>query len=971
MLSSDRHPTVTTPPPAAPHVSLCAYPKNPSPKENPNTMKKFLAAVATVFIAVALSVVAVAGPASAHTATFSGSVSCNSADGSGTIVWKVVNDYAETLNVTASDNATIPVNTTVDATSGHGDTSKTFTQHIPAPAAGVSVTTTLSFLWSGDNFTQTGTKDTEKISSDCKVPTPKDASAALIDTPAACAAAETVALGTATNASWGTLTVSNGHYHAVATATGGHVFGSANGGTLSAGNTVDTFIGSLDSALSPTRCQLASAAVVTTAASCQGPSTATEDTAGIKFATWTPITYKTTAGVTTYTAIANAQSGYQFPNGSGVSNNNTKLTLTGTIAGEITGHPCEDYIIVAWTMPSWVNSTTPTWSQTYFTSHEESTPDLNALDSQLSVKCGVQYQVDIYYNSPTTASLIAGTVLNGPNSPPEDLIPGGWGTAYKLVQGPACATPVAPSESDVCTAGGTITVYAATGVNYFLNGTPVDTHNGNVTLTGLHGVNTVTATAASGYLLKGYPAGGWSYTINSNCAATYASSGDCTASSSTSQESVTLNLVNTSGTAATFVVTSTDSTVTAPGSYNVPAHTTSKALVGTTTQAGGTFNVSVNGGTAIAVPVASFQGCIQVTPADPTFTQLACTGSTTDLGSITTDGNALLVYTLDGPNNTGTVFPGLPTPTISGLSAGTYVVNVSPAPNSGVVISTPSHFPFTIQLAPVNCIGTQQTPVVTFVAPTCTPNPVNTPAAGFTADLTEVKGTITIPDDTLMSFTISDGTTTTAAPTGKYIEPDGTYTVVATLRATPIANGFTFGPSAGYTRSAGNTVATFTAIEFTSECGLPTLASWHSGATGDPATCTLTGGALGTITVVHGSDAAHPTDENGKVTYTLVNNGNGHTTNLGSTASTVNVAPGSYTVEATPTDPADGLVGNPNVTNEIDYPVTIAAPAGSCGDRLAFTGGTIAWFGFILAGGMLFLGIAFLLIRRRGDRTAE
>lgn len=819
-------------------------------------MKKFIAAVATVFIAVALSVVAVAGPASAHTATLTGAVSCNSSDGSGTIVWTVVNDYAETANITASDNATIPVGTTIDATSGHGNTSKTFTQHIAAPAAGVSVTTTLSFEWTGDGVTQPPTNQhsfaTAKISNDCKA---KNASAALIDHAAACASPESVELGAVTNASFGTLTVSNGHYSAVATATTGHVFTSANGGVLSAGNTVDTFAGTLSGPLSPSSaaCRVASAAVITTAATCQAPELVKEDTVGIKFATWAPITYKTTGGVTTYTAVATANTGYQFPNGAGVGPYNTTLTLTGPIAPKLTGHPCEGYVIVAWTMPTWVNSTTPTWGQTYFTSEQQSSPNLAALDSKLVVTCGVQYQVDIYFDSSTTASLIASHHLAGPNSPPEDLIPGGWGVAYKLVQGPACAPIATPSESDVCSAGGTITVYASTGVKYYLNGTAVDTSNGNVTLTGLHGANTVTATALSGYLLTGYPAGGWSYNVNSDCTATYASSGECTAGDSSSQETVKLNLVNTSGTAATFVVTSTDSTVTPSGSYIVPAHTTSQVVVGSTTEAGGTFNVSVNGGAAIAVPVASFAGCIAVIPSDPEFTPLSCTGQTTNLGSITTDGNVRLTYTLTGPGHAGTVFPSLPNPTISGLAAGSYLVSVTA--NGGYVLSGPNSFPVTIVLPAVNC-------------------------------------------------------------------------------------------------------------------ALPTLASWHSGAAATPATCTATG-ALGTITLVHGSDAAHPTDENGKVTYTLVNNSNGHATNLGSSSTSVHVGPGSYTVEAVPTDPADGLVGNANVHNEIDYPLTIAAAAGSCGDRLAFTGGTIAWFGFVLAGGMLFLGIAFLLMRRRQQRSAE
>jgi LPXTG-motif cell wall-anchored protein len=98
------------------------------------------------------------------------------------------------------------------------------------------------------------------------------------------------------------------------------------------------------------------------------------------------------------------------------------------------------YVIVAWAMPSWINSTTPSWPQTYETSLVESTPDLSALDSQLT-KCGTQHQVDIYNAGETTTSLIAGKHLDGPNNPAEDLIAGGWGTAYKLIHNDVCPQP--------------------------------------------------------------------------------------------------------------------------------------------------------------------------------------------------------------------------------------------------------------------------------------------------------------------------------------------------------------------------------------------------------------------------------------------------------------------------------------------------------------------------------------------------
>jgi hypothetical protein len=451
---------------------------------------------------------------------------------------------------------------------------------------------------------------------------------------------------------------------------------------------------------------------------------------------------------------------------------------------------------------------------------------------------------------------------------------------------------------------------------------------------------------------------------------------ECTADGSVSSVPVQVTLDNTSGDSTSEFIVKIEGTTTSY-TFDVPKNTKQTESIGTSGTAGETVDVFINGSTTpVVLTVSKFDGCVPVIPTDPTTTPLTCTGTTTNLGSISTDGNPDLVYTLTGPGQPvgGTVFPSLPnTPTISGLASGDYTVSVAPAPNSGVLLqaASPKEFPVDVPLAPVNCIGTQQTPVVTFVSPQCQPNPANIQSSGFTTALTEIQGAITIPANDNMTFTISDGTTTVSAAAGPHTEADGTYTVVATLTPTAIAEGFTFGPSSQYTVSADGKTATFAAIAFTSACGLPTLASWHSGATGTPAVCTATGGSAGTITVVHGSDLTHTTDEAGKVTYTLVNNGNGHTTSLGSTALTVSVAPGSYTVKAVPTDLSDGLVGNPNVTNEIDYTVTIAAATADCDGNLAFTGGTIAWAGFVLAGGMLFLGIAFLLIRRRGNRTAE
>lgn len=103
------------------------------------------------------------------------------------------------------------------------------------------------------------------------------------------------------------------------------------------------------------------------------------------------------------------------------------------------------FVLVAWPMPSWIDSTTPSWPQGGALGAplvlDLATKDLNALDAQLATTCGTQFQVDGYNDNATTRSLIAGAVLNGPGNPPESLWGGGWGEAYKLVKTADCPPP--------------------------------------------------------------------------------------------------------------------------------------------------------------------------------------------------------------------------------------------------------------------------------------------------------------------------------------------------------------------------------------------------------------------------------------------------------------------------------------------------------------------------------------------------
>lgn len=106
------------------------------------------------------------------------------------------------------------------------------------------------------------------------------------------------------------------------------------------------------------------------------------------------------------------------------------------------------YVTFAWKMPSWEGDHAASWPQTLWRTESTGTsPNLAALDDDLveyalTLKCETseQFQIDGYYESETTTALAAGGHLNGSNNPKEDLIPGGWGTAYKVVQvsGPEC-----------------------------------------------------------------------------------------------------------------------------------------------------------------------------------------------------------------------------------------------------------------------------------------------------------------------------------------------------------------------------------------------------------------------------------------------------------------------------------------------------------------------------------------------------
>jgi hypothetical protein len=215
---------------------------------------------------------------------------------------------------------------------------------------------------------------------------------------------------------------------------------------------------------------------------------------------------------------------------------------------------------------------------------------------------------------------------------------------------------------------------------------------------------------------------------------------------------------------------------------------------------------------------------------------------------------------------------------------------------------------------------------------------------------TEILGQIGVTLNPNIDYSVTGGSIVgsqelTAASTSF---PDGMYTVSAAL--TDAAT------KAGY-RLVGAT--SWPAVSFAEIC-LPVLSAWHADATGAPATCSATGSTVGYIHLLHKAS------EKGDVKYSIENDATHRVVNVGHTVVNVKEAPGSYTVTASPVVAKDGISG----TTVFD--VTVAAATGECGS-LAFTGGGFAgYLGVSLAFGMLFLGAAALWMRRRfGARTAR
>ncbi len=928
-------------------------------------MKKFVAAITAVFFAVALVLVGAAAPASAHTLAFTATAACNAADGSGTITWKITNQWGEVLDVTSSDNATIPTTTKLAAANNNTQPTVSFVQHIAAPAKGVSVTAHVSFKWEGDNVTNSSSA-TGKISSDCNVPTPPtptDASVTFNDNGATCSSAETVSEGDHTNADWAAIVWTNNNTH--------------------------------------------------------------------------------------YVAVATAQDGHKFPAGPKVSPDGKTKTYSGDLAGKLTTH-C-GYVIAAWTMPSWSgNDQVPTWSQTLYHSEPQSTPDLNALDKLLALTCGTQYQIDIYYDSPTTTSLINGKFLTKPNVPAEDLIPGGWGVAYKLIHEPDCQ--VIPKDATayvhftaVCGADGVLgdhgTTYAtfegdapvinggtwswvvdAADGHHFSDGSSKETltgdvpaaipfqstdsegrcyveppkkHDANASVTFTPG----TCGAAGEVVLPPYTShasfdttlptitdGTWTWSATAehghlfidNGLSTETFSGTVPAAIAYQDSDSAAPCYNEPPADAAATVTFSNGTCDGPGTTPTASLTHATWTQQTIDTATGTYDwiatatahhefpgshptLELQGTLPVQIPSQSLNpnGTCYVAPPKDAAATVTVTDATCDAPAMVMYGDKTNA-TFDTVNSTADGATGATVDSftiIADAIAGhafnpltaepvTHSFNADADNQPANTIET-----FTGSLAPAT--GHQETdpsapcfdgPPIVLTDPTgssCTTLDANTTLDSWVH--VDLADHVTYHIHLVSSSSAADGILTQSYTS----EDPGTYLITADADT-----GWTL--AATSTQPAGSEHSWTLNVTSLGTCQLPPGATWHAHAAASGAVCTSSSTQAGTITL------EHLRSEKGDVVYTITNKATSKVVYSGRFHTSVKVAPGSYAVHAAAFVTTDGI------STATDWNLTVAAAGTVCSTltTLAFTGASGS-MGLFLAGGMLFLGIAGLLMRRR------
>ncbi|CAN5167903.1 hypothetical protein BH11ACT4_BH11ACT4_09180 [soil metagenome] len=190
---------------------------------------------------------------------------------------------------------------------------------------------------------------------------------------------------------------------------------------------------------------------------------------------------------------------------------------------------------------------------------------------------------------------------------------------------------------------------------------------------------------------------------------------------------------------------------------------------------GGSYDVVIDGVYSVTIPhgtitVKPYPGCLEAKPGDPSHSNETCTISGKVLGSITVGLETGLVYSIDGPN---THISPVSTRTTSGLAAGDYTVGVAAA--YGYTLVGASSWPLPIKIVGTTC-GQLDT------------HPLVTPGSRSTALTCVSVGSYTLDSNPGVIWTVN-GNPATA----------GTYQVstTSTVTATATANAPGYGFEAG------------------------------------------------------------------------------------------------------------------------------------------------------------------------------
>jgi hypothetical protein len=857
------------------------------------------------------------------------------------------------------------------------------------------------------------------------VVTPKDASASVTVTPATCSSPATLVLGTVAagtlkNATWGTPTYSAAGYTVTATATAGHLFPSA--ANVNADNTVETLTGALADKLSPTN----PVCVTNTLPKCI-PSSAVsytydpqQNSGTITVAPVPSISgelcssFYVTAAAWKYTVNNNIwpqtldtdNTHYYFIDKAGTTNYSAPVTCgQGDIyaAYYAAGQPTPPAMMTAPNTP-WAEhflhdmgfsgpaptyhsqnpsclisapvTGTPTLTVASCTAPTGNSIVLPRVSGGIWTITSGNNSASLPIGTGKTSSAIWGygtytiTLTDGNKFDAFDVTPGSWSWTPKDMTGVDCNinTPVVtPTAHPVTSCGttGSIDVPADSDKVHYA----ITTGNGHT------GDNIVTATAQPGYEF-GVDANKVPITTETfefqlgmpvDCIDLAPVAPSVTSQTCVSGTSIggTISVQNVTGLNYTITAGPTDVGQVISGSINNLPSGTYTVTASVDASAGPNFVIPPGATTAFTEQIGAAADCRTIiTSATVALAQCAVTpnGATPQTyvpGTITIVPDADLTWTITNvatnvvtpitvPATNGT----LPATYTFNVDAGTYTMTASltaAAVTAGVSLPVSSWPNLTV--AAVNCAV--QTPVVTPpVGSVCTTPSPNTTLVTYI--------NVTPTDHVSYAATLDGSTTSLPLVAGYNSETPGTYTVVATADA-----GYELDTSGATSVSYPNVV-----VGSLATCNLPTGATWHAGASADPAVCVSSTSQLGTINLTHFAS------ETGKVTYTITNKVTGKIINAGATATKVKVAPGSYTVRAAAVTAGDGI-STASVFN-----VVVAASTTDCAkvtttslhtNNLAFTGvsATFGILGFLLAVGMLFLGFAVIVIRRANRRNAQ